>query len=88
MEALRALWQGAGLAGIETREIVVSRTFADFEDFCTTNMLALIGQVIAALPPAVAEEPKARVRARLPSDAGGRISYTSRANASKGRVSQ
>lgn len=86
MNALRALWQGAGLAEIETREIVVSRNFVDFEDFWTTNMLALIGQVIAALPAADAEQLKARVRARLPAEASGRISCTSRANAIKGRV--
>jgi len=33
MEALRDLWAGAGLDKIETREIEVVRTFADFEDF-------------------------------------------------------
>jgi ubiquinone/menaquinone biosynthesis C-methylase UbiE len=86
MDVLRELWKGAALEEIETREIVVSRTFAGFEDFWATNMLALIGERIAALPPADARQLKDRVRARLPADAAGRISYTSRANAIKGRV--
>src|ERR1700736_6656595 len=33
MEALRYLWTGARLDAVETREIAVQRTFADFEDF-------------------------------------------------------
>jgi len=32
IESLRDLWAGAGLERIETREIVVQRTFVDFED--------------------------------------------------------
>ena len=36
LEALRALWTGAGIGGVETREITVRRSFADFEDFWTT----------------------------------------------------
>ena len=37
MEALRELWTGAGLEAVETREITVQRTFADFDDFWTTS---------------------------------------------------
>jgi hypothetical protein len=33
MEALRELWTGSGLEAVETREITVRRTFADFDDF-------------------------------------------------------
>src|SRR3954470_16245057 len=36
IENLRAMWSGAGLGAIETREITVERTYADFEDFWTT----------------------------------------------------
>ena len=32
MDALRSLWTGAGLEAVETREITVQRTFADFDD--------------------------------------------------------
>src|SRR5262245_47900224 len=35
MEALQALWTGAGLEAITTREIIVQRTFADFDARCT-----------------------------------------------------
>jgi len=48
-EALRDLWKGAGLADVETREIVVSRTFDDFDDYWATDMLANIGKAVAAL---------------------------------------
>jgi ubiquinone/menaquinone biosynthesis C-methylase UbiE len=85
-EALRDLWKGAGLEDVETREIVVTRTFSDFDDFWATNMLANIGAMVATMPPADAERLKAQVRARLPADASGRITFASRANAIKGRV--
>jgi len=53
MEALRDLWAGAGLDKIETREIEVVRTFADFEDFwATTLTMPNIGPPIAKLSPA------------------------------------
>ncbi len=87
LEALRGLWTEAGLAEIETREITVARTFADFEDFWTTTSLASsIGPTIAALPAGDAERLKERVRMRLPADAAGRITYAGTANAVKGRV--
>ena len=38
MEALRDLWTGAGLEAVETREITVHRTFADFDDFWMTKL--------------------------------------------------
>ena len=36
MDAMRDLWTGAGLDAVETREITVQRTFADFDDYWTT----------------------------------------------------
>jgi ubiquinone/menaquinone biosynthesis C-methylase UbiE len=87
MEALRDLWTGAGLEAVETREITVQRTFADFDDFWTTTLLgSSIGPTVAAMAPADVELLKTRVRARLPADAAGRITYGARANAIKGRV--
>jgi ubiquinone/menaquinone biosynthesis C-methylase UbiE len=87
LDALRALWAGAGLDEIETREIVVSRTFADFEDFWTTNLLGgSLAQVVAAMPGDDVDRLRTRVRANLPTDAAGRITYSSRVNAVKGRV--
>jgi SAM-dependent methyltransferase len=87
MAALRDLWACAGLEAIETCEITVQRTFADFEDFwTTTTMAASIRPTPATMPPGDADQLKARVRARLPADAGGRIVYPARANAIRGRV--
>jgi ubiquinone/menaquinone biosynthesis C-methylase UbiE len=87
MEALRNLWTSAGLEAVETREIMVQRTFADFDDFWTTTMTGSnFGRTIAAMTAADAALLKTRVQARLPADAMGRITYGARANAVKGRV--
>jgi len=87
IEAMRELWRGAGLEAVETREIAVTRTFADFEDFWST---ALLGSSIRAMvetrtPDEVAEL-KRRVNARMPADGAGRITLSARANAVKGRM--
>jgi SAM-dependent methyltransferase len=87
LEALRELWTGAGLEGVETREITVVRNFADFDDFWATSLMSSnIRPIVAALSPGDVERLKAGVRGRLPADATGRITYTGRANAVKGRV--
>src|SRR5215472_9324185 len=88
IEVLRDLWTRAGLSEVETREITVQRTFPDFEDFWTISLSApSLRSLIAATPPNDIETLKARVRARMPADATGRITYSARANAVKGRVS-
>jgi SAM-dependent methyltransferase len=86
-EALRGLWTSAGLTSVETRDITVRRTFADFDDFwaATTGVSALRSALIE-MPADQAEQLKARIRARVPADAQGRITYGSRANAIRGRV--
>ena len=87
MEALRDLWTDAGLDAIETREITVQRTFADFDDFWTTTLMApTVGPIVAAMASDDVERLKTRVRGRLPADAAGRITYGARANAIKGRL--
>jgi ubiquinone/menaquinone biosynthesis C-methylase UbiE len=86
IEALRELWTGAGLDAVETREITVHRTFADFDEFWTITLAApSVGPTVAAMASGDAERLKERVRARLPPDAAGRITYAARANAVKGR---
>jgi hypothetical protein len=87
MEVLRELWTDAGARDVETREITVQRTFADFDDFWTTSLLgASISQTIAAMSSNDVELLKTRVRARLVADVAGRITYSARANAVKGRI--
>ena len=85
---LHALWTGAGLHAVETREIIVHRTFADFDDYWETMLGApSAGRLLTELP----AERLARIRGmlleRLPApDADGRITTIARANAVKGRV--
>jgi ubiquinone/menaquinone biosynthesis C-methylase UbiE len=87
MEALRDLWTAAGLDAIETREITVLRTFADFDDFWATSLMSgNIGPIVAAISASDAERLKRRVHARLPADEAGHITYAGRANAVKGCV--
>lgn len=89
LDAMRDLWTGAGLEAVETREITVQRTFADFDDLWTTSQMgASVGPTIAAMAAGDVELLKARLRARLPADATGRITYSARANAVKGRVTK
>jgi hypothetical protein len=86
--ALRTLWTGAGLTALETREISVERTFADFDEFWAISQLSpSLRPTIAAMSSQDMERLKARVRARLAADAAGRITYTARANAITGRKS-
>ena len=87
MDAMRDLWTGAGLDAVETREIAVQRTFADFDDYWTTVLAGpSVGPELAAMASEETALLKARMRARLPADAAGRITYGARANAVKGRV--
>jgi SAM-dependent methyltransferase len=87
IDALRELWTGAGLDGVETREITVERTFLDFDDYWTTILGGpSVGPKLAAMASEELAFLKARMRALLLADATGRITYSARANAAKGRV--
>jgi ubiquinone/menaquinone biosynthesis C-methylase UbiE len=85
---MRALWERAGLASIETRVIRVPVTFADFSDFwdSLSSPVGPSGQGVANLPAQAHEELKTRLRKQLPQEASGRISYEAFANAVKGTV--
>lgn len=85
--AMRDLWAGAGLVSVETREIVVERTYGNFDEFWTTSMASpSVTAALKAMPAANVERLKARVRDKLPTDTVGGITYSARANAVKGRV--
>jgi hypothetical protein len=87
MDNLQNLWRDAGLDNVETRKIEVQRTFADFDDFWATAMLgSTIGPTVAAMTSSDREQLKTRVRARLPANGTGHITYGAWANAVKGRV--
>ncbi len=87
IDAMRDLWTGAGLVAVETQETTAQRTFADFDDYWTTIFGApSVGSKLAAIASKDLAVLKARMHARLPADATGRITYSARANAVKGRV--
>ena len=82
IDAMRDLWRGAGLEAIETRVLTVQRTFADFDDYWTTILGGpSVGPTLAAMASGNLALLKARMGARLPADATGRITCRARANA-------
>jgi ubiquinone/menaquinone biosynthesis C-methylase UbiE len=87
IDAMRALWHDAGIEAVETREIVVERTFADFDDLWTTSRsTSSLAAIVDKASPADVERIRAQLRERLPADAAGRITHSARANAVKGRL--
>lgn len=75
------------MESVATREITVQRTFADVDDYWTTILGGpSVGPKLAAMASEDLALLKTRMRARLPADANGRITYSARANAVKGRV--
>jgi hypothetical protein len=87
LEALLALWRGAGLEALETREIVVERAFATFEEYwATSTITGGVRPPLDTMTPEERERLKSGVRARLPSDSMGRVTRSARANAIKGLV--
>ena len=87
LAAMGDLWTRAGLEAVETRDISVRRTFADFDHFWTTSVTASsIASTVATITPGDVDALKGRVRLRLPADAEGRITYGARAHAAKGLV--
>ncbi|HJU32575.1 MAG TPA: methyltransferase domain-containing protein [Hyphomicrobiaceae bacterium] len=85
IEALQDLWKGAGLEGVEARDITVRRTYAAFDEFWHINSKSpSMAPTIAAMPPEELRDLKARVRTRLSADADGRVTLVARAHAVKG----
>jgi SAM-dependent methyltransferase len=81
------LWNAAGLEDVQTRTLVAQRTFASFDDYWATLLGGpSVGAQLAALTPTQTRLLQDRLHARLPPDATGRITYSARANAVKGRV--
>lgn len=85
IEHLKALWAGAGLEAIETKEIVVERSFASFEHFWEIAMSSHTSAPVLRLDVQAQKTLRQRVEARLPRGAGGRIAFSARASAVKGR---
>lgn len=87
IDVMRDLWIAAKLGSVETREITVHRTFTDFDEYWTiVRGGPSVGPPLAAMPAEDLLLLQTRMRARLPADSTGRITYSARANAVKGRV--
>jgi SAM-dependent methyltransferase len=89
IEMLHGLWTAAGMQAVETREIVVERSFATFEDYwATSTITGGVRPPLDAMSAAQRGRLKERVRAWLPADSTGRVTWRARANAVKGRVAE
>jgi ubiquinone/menaquinone biosynthesis C-methylase UbiE len=86
-DAMRALWQEAGLQAVETRTIRFEVAYSGFDDFWDSNSVPIgpVGQAIHRLPPERQAQLKAELRKQLPEGPDGRITYEACANAAKGR---
>jgi SAM-dependent methyltransferase len=82
-DALRKLWSGESLEYVQTREITVERTFADFEDYWATVQG---GPAFAPLIKGMTDAQRDGLQARLRDRLGGKPAYAARAFAVKGRV--
>jgi len=87
IDRLVELWSGAGLDGVETREITVERTFASFDDYWQTLLGGpSVGRQLNTLSAGDRERFMAQLRQRMPKpDADGRLTLSARANAVRGR---
>lgn len=86
-DALHAAFAAAGLVDLRQRAIPVTRIFTDFEEFWTATLgIGSMSAAIDALEPDERVALKDRVRASLPTDADGRVSYSASANAIVGHV--
>jgi len=85
--ALTGLWADAGLEAVETQAITVRRTYDSFDQLWSYNTGAGGTQAaVAAMDAETVARFQAGLRARLPADAEGRITYATRAHAIKGQV--
>lgn len=86
VDAFRGLWAEAGLTDIESCEIRVERSFADFDEFWRIANTVSLGRAIDEMPPGDVEALKQRLIAKLTPDETGHITCSARANAVVGRV--
>jgi ubiquinone/menaquinone biosynthesis C-methylase UbiE len=88
IEALRTLFEQAGLERIETRTVEVCLAYRDFQEFwqAQTPGYSPTTKVIATMTESERTRLMRAVRAQLPAAPGGVIEYFARANAIKARV--
>jgi len=85
---LRRLYEGSGLIQVETRPIEITLAFRDFDVYWESNTRAASpgGKYVQGLTDRKRQTLIERVKAILPFDGNGKISYTARVNAVKGTV--
>jgi SAM-dependent methyltransferase len=86
LDALRALWTGAGLVEVETRAIEVTRSFRDAEEVWAVTSPTPLDAARDQLRPGDVERLREHVLARLPVAADGSVTYAASAHAVKGRL--
>ena len=83
-ETLTALWTEIGVGAVETRELVVERTFANFDDYWTCMVASSPTSGSRNLSEAETVELRRRLQAKLPTSASGAITVHAWATAIKG----
>jgi hypothetical protein len=88
LDALQSLFECAGFEQIATRTIDVTSSFANFDDLwrAQTPSFSPTTKAVAALPQADRGRLIDKVRAGLPSNLDGSVSYSARAHAIKSRI--
>lgn len=85
-ESLRQSWTDAGLVDVQTHELSVQRTFADFDAFwAAARKGPRMAPRLSEMAGADAQRLKERLRERLSAAPDGSITYAARANAVRGR---
>jgi SAM-dependent methyltransferase len=83
--ALKALWAELGIRDVETRELVVERTFMNFDDYWLSMVVSSPSGIVGKLSDAENAELRRRLQDRLPASAKGEITVHAWATAIKGR---
>jgi SAM-dependent methyltransferase len=86
-QRMEELWSGAGLSGIESREIHVERSFPDFDTLWAITLTGpRMASAAAAMTPDILEAIRTGLKQRLAVQDGNPITLSARANAVMGRV--
>jgi len=87
LDELHRIWLAAGLTGIETRALTVTRTFTDFDDYWRTAITSpRIAAAVSQIPADALGDLRLAVEAALPSLLDRRVVPRATANAILGRV--
>ena len=88
LDALAALFAGAGLGNVSSTSIEVAVSFVDFDDFwqAQTSSFSPTTKIISGMTGRERKDLIRAVRAALPQNSQKAIRYSARANAIKGRV--